>query len=155
MIKGMLFGHQKNKKKHMKQIFTLIVVLMLNQIGKAQGQPDAKTEEKIQAMEVGYISQKLNLTSEEAQRFWPVYNEYKKDINQVLRNFKQTPDADVLDRDQKILDVRKRYRDRFVGVIGQPRVRTFFQAEGDFRRALMNRIKSNPQRPMLQRRNRN
>ncbi|MFN5134949.1 MAG: hypothetical protein ACK5DG_06485 [Chitinophagaceae bacterium] len=141
----------------MKQIFTLVTVFIITLTAKAQDQiqPDPKTEEKIQAMEVGYISQKLNLTSEEAQKFWPVFNEYKRDINQVLRSFKKMPDGDVLDRDQKILDVRKRYRDRFAGVIGQPRVRTFFEAEVAFRRALVNRIKNNPQRPMMQRRNRN
>lgn len=143
----------------MKQIFTLTVALFLLMAGYAQEQPqqqpDPKTEEKIQAMEVGYISQKLNLSTEEAQKFWPIYNEYKKDIHLVLRNYKQNPDADMLDRDQKILDIRKRYRDRFTGVIGPLRVRTFFQAEGDFRKALMNRLKSSPQRPMLQRRNRN
>lgn len=141
----------------MKQIFTLVTVFILSLAAKAQDQiqPDPKTEEKIQAMEVGYISQKLNLTSEEAQKFWPVFNDYKRDINQVLRSFKKTPDGDILDRDQKILDIRKRYRDRFAGVIGQPRVRTFFEAEGAFRRALVNRIKNNPQRPMIQRRNRN
>jgi len=141
----------------MKQIFTLVTVFILSLAAKAQDQiqPDPKTEEKIQAMEVGYISQKLNLTSEEAQKFWPVFNDYKRDINQVLRSFKKTPEGDILDRDQKILDIRKRYRDRFAGVIGQPRVRTFFEAEGAFRRALVNRIKNNPQRPMIQRRNRN
>jgi hypothetical protein len=141
----------------MKQIFTLVTVFILSLAAKAQDQiqSDPKTEEKIQAMEVGYISQKLNLTSEEAQKFWPVFNDYKRDINQVLRSFKKTPDGDILDRDQKILDIRKRYRDRFAGLIGQPRVRTFFEAESAFRRALVNRIKNNPQRPMMQRRNRN
>ena len=140
----------------MKQMFTLAVLLMIGIAAAAQdAQPDPKAEEKIQAMEVGYISQKLGLTTEEAQKFWPIFNDYKKDINQAIRNFKRNPDADELDRDQKILDIRKRYRDRFAGVIGQPRVRTFFKAEGDFRRALMNRIKNSPQRPLLQRRNRN
>ncbi|MBS4063340.1 MAG: hypothetical protein KGZ74_02215 [Chitinophagaceae bacterium] len=140
----------------MKQIFTLIVFSFIFLAANAQEQqPDPKTEEKIQAMEVGYISQKLNLTTEEAQKFWPIYNDYKKDINQALRTFRNTPDADVLDRDQKIIDIRKKYRDRFIGIIGQPRVNTFFRAEGDFRKALMNRLKSSPQRPMLQRRNRN
>jgi Skp family chaperone for outer membrane proteins len=141
----------------MKQIFTIVFVFILSLAVKSQDQvqPDPKTAEKIQAMEVGYISQKLNLTTDEAQKFWPVFNEYKREVNDALRNFKKTPDADILDRDQKILDIRKKYRDRFAGVIGQPRVRTFFQAEGDFRRALMNRIKNNPQRPVMPRRNRN
>ncbi len=140
----------------MKQIFTLMVFsFMFLAVNAQEQQPDPKAEEKIQAMEVGYISQKLNLSTEEAQKFWPIYNEYKRDINQVIKTFKNNPDADILDRDQKIIDVRKKYRDRFTGVIGQSRVRTFFQAEGDFRKAIINRVKNSPQRPMLQRRNRN
>jgi hypothetical protein len=143
----------------MKQVFTLMVLLFMKVvIATAQEQlpqPDPKAEEKIEAMEVGYISQKLNLTTEEAQKFWPIYNEYKRDLKQVMKAYKNNPDADILDRDQKIIDVRKKYRDRFVGVIGQPRVKVFYKAEGDFRRALMNRLKNHPNRPMLQRRNRN
>jgi hypothetical protein len=144
----------------MKKMFTLLVLLftvagMATAQEQAPQQPDPKMEEKIDAMEVGYISQKLNLTTEEAQKFWPVYNEYKRDLKQVLKAYKNNPDADVLDRDQKIIDVRKKYRDRFIGVIGQQRVKVFYKAEGDFRRALMNRLKNRPNKPMLQRRSRN
>lgn len=147
----------------MKQIFTLLLTLSLLAKGFAQeqAQPPAQqpdqnqhTEEKIKALEVGYISQKLNLTSDEAQKFWPIFNDYKREVNGVLRTFKNNPDADILDRDQKILDIRKRYRERFAGVIGQPRVRTLFKAEGDFRAALINRLKNRPNKPVLQRRNR-
>ncbi|MBX9782025.1 MAG: hypothetical protein K2X48_01915 [Chitinophagaceae bacterium] len=145
----------------MKQIFTLLLAFGLFAKGFAQDQAqpparqtDENTQEKIKALEVGYISQKLNLTSEEAQKFWPIFNDYKREVNGVLRTFKNDPDADILDRDQKILDIRKRYRDRFAGVIGQPRVRTLFKAEGDFRAALINRLKNRPNKPMLQRRNR-
>jgi hypothetical protein len=139
----------------MKQIFTLLLVLSISLVGFGQEQPDPKAEEKIQAMEVGYISQKLNLTTEEAQKFWPIYNDYKRDVRDVLKNYRTNPNADVLEKDKKIIDIKLKYRDRFVTVIGQPRVRTLFQAEGDFRRALMNRLKNSPQRPQLQRRGRN
>ncbi|XVJ66567.1 MAG: hypothetical protein HEQ40_10570 [Lacibacter sp.] len=139
----------------MKQIFTLLFFVTAVTATYAQEQPDPKAEEKIKAMEVGYISQKLNLSTEEAQKFWPIYNDYKRDVREVMKSYRNDPDADILEKDKKIIDLKMRYRDRFAGVIGQPRVRTFFQAEGDFRRALMNRLKNNPQRPMLQRRGRN
>lgn len=139
----------------MKKIFTLLFFVSAISVTYAQEQPELKAEEKIQAMEVGYISQKLNLTTEEAQKFWPIYNDYKRDVREVMKSYRNNPDADILEKDKKIIDIKMRYRDRFTSVIGQPRVRTFFQAEGDFRRALMNRLKNNPQRPMLQRRGRN
>ena len=40
--------------------------------------PEPPKKEKMEAMRVGFITQKLDLTSEEAQKFWPVYNEFQK-----------------------------------------------------------------------------
>jgi len=117
--------------------------------------PDPKQEEKIQTLEIAFISRKLNLTTDEAQKFWPVYNEYKRDMRQVMINQRNNPNKDVVDNDQKILDVRKKYRERFVGVIGQPRMNKFFQAEREFRGVLLNQLKNRPDRPIQQRRNRN
>lgn len=134
----------------------IIGLLCMTVISFAQEQkPDPKQEEKIQALEIAFISRKLNLTPDEAQKFWPVYNEYKKDMRQLMISQKNNPDKDVLDNDQKVIDVRKKYRDRFIGVIGQPRMNNFFQAEREFRGVLLNQLKNRPNRPMLQRRSKN
>ena len=141
----------------MKPLFTIIIMLF-SVAGTAiaqQQQPDPKQEEKIQTLEIAFISRKLNLTTDEAQKFWPVYNEYKRDMRQVMINQKNNPNKDVVDNDQRILDVRKKYRERFVGVIGQPRMNNFFQAEREFRGVLLNQLKNRPNRPIQQRRNRN
>lgn len=34
--------------------------------------------EKIRALKTAYITEGLNLTSQEAQQFWPIYNEYEQ-----------------------------------------------------------------------------
>jgi len=142
----------------MKTIFTFLIALIGFTgiaLAQEQPQPDPKQEEKIQALEIAFISRKLELTPDEAQRFWPVYNDYKKDMRQVMINQKNNPNKDVVDNEQKLIDVRKKYRDRFIGVIGQPRMNKFFQAEREFRGVLLNQLKNRPNKPMLQRRNRN
>ncbi len=121
----------------------------------AQEQPDNKEQEKIQALEIAFISRKLNLNENEAQRFWPVYNEYKRDVRQVMLTQRNNPKRDVLDNEQMLIDVRKKYKERFVGVIGQPRMNKFFEAEREFRGVLLNQLKNRPNKPVLQRRNRN
>ena len=133
----------------------MIVALSLTSYVYAQDQPDPKEQEKIQALEIAFISRKLNLTTDEAQRFWPIYNEYKRDVRQVMIAQKNNSNRDIVDDEQKIIDVRKKYRDRFVGVIGQPRMNKFFQAEREFRGVLLNQLKNRPNRPMLQRQKRN
>jgi hypothetical protein len=139
----------------MKKIFTLTVLLIsiTGFVFAQEQQPDPKQEEKIQALEIAFISRKLDLTPDEAQKFWPIYNEYKKEVRQVTMNERNNPDEIV--REQKILDVRKKYSGRFVGVIGQPRMNKFFQAEREFRGVLLNQLKNRPNKPMLQRRNKN
>ncbi len=133
----------------------MIVACSLTSYVYAQDQPDQKEQEKIQALEIAFISRKLNLNTEEAQRFWPIYNEYKRDVRQVMVTQKNNSNRDIVDDEQKIIDVRKKYRDRFVGVIGQPRMNKFFQAEREFRGVLLNQLKNRPNRPMLQRQKRN
>ncbi len=137
----------------MKKVITIILALAFSRTGYvyAQEQPNPKDHEKIKALEIAFISRKLNLTENEAQRFWPVYNEYKRDVNQVMLTQRRNPNKDVVDDEQKIVDVRKKYRERFVGVIGQPRMNKFFQAEREFRGVLLNQLKNRPNKPMLQR----
>jgi hypothetical protein len=62
-------------------------------------------------------------------------------------NQKNQPERDLLDFEQNMLDVRKKYKNQFSGVIGQSRMNQFFKAEHEFRGILLNRIKNNPNRP--------
>lgn len=134
----------------------LVLAFSLTGYVYAQDQPEPKEQEKkIIALEIAFISRKLNLTENEAQRFWPVYNEYKRDVNHVMLTQRNNPAKDVVDDEQRVLDIRKKYRDRFVGVIGQPRMNKFFQAEREFRGVLLNQLKNRPNKPMLQRQKRN
>jgi len=85
---------------------------------------------KIQAMEVAYMTKELNLTPEEAQRFWPVFNKYREDVRSVLNNRSNT---DQLEKQQQVLDLRKRYRNDFSRILTQERANRVFSSEDQFR----------------------
>lgn len=57
----------------MKTKFTIVLLLIFSSLF-SQGMKEKK--EKIKALKVAYITEKLNLTTEEAQKFWPVYNTF-------------------------------------------------------------------------------
>jgi len=59
----------------MKKVFTAIIVLLIVSAFevKAQGQEDL---DKLTAYKIAFFTQKLNLSSAEAEKFWPVYNDY-------------------------------------------------------------------------------
>ena len=50
---------------------------------KAQDPGDETRAEKIQSLKIAFITQKLQLTTDEAEKFWPVYNQYDNEIRSL------------------------------------------------------------------------
>jgi len=81
----------------MKKLQTLSILLFLFSISiHAQGDK----HEKIRALKTAFITQELNLTSADAEKFWPVYNSFeqrKHDLKVKERDeIKNKMDNDVL-----------------------------------------------------------
>jgi hypothetical protein len=111
--------------------FSCIVLLSSAQV--YQQQPiNEKRHQDIEALKVAFISRELELTPEEAQRFWPLYNQYTIELNETIGN---TPD--VLLRDERVLNLRKRYSEQFVRIIGPERLNRMFGAEERFHQLLI------------------
>jgi hypothetical protein len=128
----------KIKKKAMKNFLLILSFLFTGFTSFAQ-QPDAATKrEKIQALKIAFITQKLELTSDEAQRFWPVYNRYEAELHQTMQDNKG---GDVIDNEEKMLNIRKKYRTEFSKVLGQPKMNKLFATEKEFRGVLMRQLK--------------
>jgi hypothetical protein len=60
----------------------LIIFLFVTTISFAQRNQDW---EKINTLKVAFITEKLSLSSKEAQDFWPVYNEYQENRNKLRK----------------------------------------------------------------------
>ena len=132
--------------------FLLILTLFFGSLSVIKAQDDlSKKEEKIQALKIAFITQKLELTSEEAQRFWPVYDRYEGELRQVITEHQN---GDAIDAEEKVLNIKKRYRPEFIKVIGQPKMNTLFNAEREFRGVLVRHLKNRQlqQRPLKLRR---
>ena len=77
----------------MKTKFLLpFLLLFVSTVSFSQGFRGKK--EKVKALKVAYITDELNLTTEEAQRFWPIYNAFD-DKQAELRHEKMKA---ILDR---------------------------------------------------------
>src|SRR5260221_12101410 len=96
----------------MKRLFLLISFVIVCGLAKAQNEqpaePPPQKEQNIEALKVAFISRELNLTPEEAEKFWPVYNQYAQEFRLTSKD-----SPDVLDRDEKVLNLRKRYKEQF------------------------------------------
>lgn len=130
--------------------FLLILTLMLGSFKAVQAQdvdPGDK-QEKIQALYVAYITQELSLSADEAKQFWPLHAQFESEIKGVKADMPQ------LEKEQAILNIKKRYQDRFTRIINADRTERFFKKDGEFRRKLIERLRkmrekrANQQRPL-------
>ena len=123
--------------------FLLILMAISGSISFANAQNgNGQRLEKIQALKIAYITQKLKLTPAEAEKFWPVYNQYTDGIKTLRIN---NIDGDVLENEQKLLDIRKKYKPEFENILGPQRVNDLFTAEKEFRNILIKRLKEQRQ----------
>jgi hypothetical protein len=115
--------------------FSFILTIAI--AGKAQ--PGLRNSDKIKNLEIAFITRELNFTTDEAQHFWPVFNNYKKEFK-VLSS-KKTIDEDILEKQQRILDFRKKYKSEFQKVIPSEKVNQFFIVEAKFREMIRKELK--------------
>lgn len=63
---------------------TLIITLLLTMNLAAQS-PEKR--ERIKSLKVAFITEKLQLTESEAQKFWPIYNTFEESMHQFRKDF--------------------------------------------------------------------
>jgi hypothetical protein len=113
----------------------LVLVLWLALPGMAQNaapgpgmqQPNGGA---LEAYKIAFITKRLNLTPEEAQRFWPIYNQYAAEIRQAYLAYRDNKNEILLD--ESLLNIRKKYNPGFSKALGPNKANDFFRAEKDF-----------------------
>ncbi len=91
----------------------------------------AQDGERLQALKIAYLTKKLDLSPEEAQRFWPIYNQYTTDIRTIRQEQKQKNGTEI-EVEEKILNVRKKYSSELTKALSPDKVNTFFRSEKEF-----------------------
>ncbi|MCY7420528.1 MAG: hypothetical protein LH478_02165 [Chitinophagaceae bacterium] len=115
----------------MKKILLLTLFLLnINYFCYSQAE---NRRNNIEAIQIAYLTRDLSLSVEEAQKFWPVYNEYRDELLAVR---KEVRNDEVL-FEEKVLNIRKKYKTDFKKVLGtDQRVNQVFVAEKSFRELL-------------------
>jgi hypothetical protein len=116
--------------------FFLYIFLFIGFAAQAQQPENSNKEQKIEALYIAYMSKELKLSGEEAQKFWPIHSEFDTELRGV------NPSLSVLQRQQAVLDIKKKYQDRFSRVLGAGRTNEFFLKDGEFRVKLIERLKA-------------
>jgi hypothetical protein len=131
-----------------KKIFLLFgFITFATLLTEAQVPGNERVGEKIRSLEIGYLTKQLQLTPQEAEKFWPVFNQYRKETRAIMLDEKLT---DQLEIDQKLLDVRKKYKKNFTTILGADRAQEVYDSEDRFkalvRKEMNRRIKARQER---------
>lgn len=144
----------------MKKIITFICISLFLSFS-IQAQKSKESRKKIRALKIAYITEQLNLTASEAERFWPLYNVYNKEQNTIRGNFRtslrNTARRDEintvneeqakklvqlkLQTDKKLYESQKKFIDKMIGIISYKKIITLQMAEIEFGRKLMRKYK--------------
>lgn len=141
----------------MKNLLILFSSLVLSLL--IQAQPPKSQKEKIESLRIAFITNKLALTPDEAKTFWPVYNQYTKELENLRKNFKSSVDLESVDftkltnaeaektinevvgQKQAELDIQKKYVQEFKKVLPATKVLLLLKTEADFRKLLLEKLK--------------
>src|SRR5687767_904503 len=77
--------------KAIKIIAAFIITALFSSVVYAQpgGGPPPEKREQIESMKIAFLTNKLSLTPEEAQQFWPVYNQYQDELHKLRENHRK------------------------------------------------------------------
>ena len=131
-----------------------------------QMERDPKAREKIEAARIAVITNKLGLTPEQAEKFWPIYREFTEKRQEMRKEFKSEQDkagtaglspeqqqklVDLgLQLKQRELDLEKNYSGRLLKVISADQMLRLRPAEKEFQRMLVQQLQQ--RRAMQERR---
>ncbi|HSD14249.1 MAG TPA: hypothetical protein VLB74_06350 [Flavobacterium sp.] len=138
-----------------------IVFLLISTFSFAQ--PNDEKREQIKQLKVAFITTELNLSKEEAEKFWPIYNTFEEKQfemrHEKMRNLKKRMDGESVDKmsekeaatllaqmeetEEKMFQLRKKLSSDLRPVIGSVKILKLKKAEDDFNRKLIKQIKEN------------
>lgn len=135
----------------------LFCLLMINTSVFAQPGERPK-KEKVEELKIAFITTELDLKSEEAQKFWPVYNELsdklqaenkkQRQIRQdLMNNSASYSEAEYKTKSEALLDgairesqLWKEYHAKIAAVIGYKKATKLLSLEQRFKKELLNRL---------------
>ncbi|WP_162055562.1 hypothetical protein [Pontibacter pamirensis] len=115
----------------------------------------SERKENVEAAKIAFLTDKMGLTPEQSQKFWPLYNEHEAKRRALVKgyriNFRQNidelTDAQVEARVSKIFDLKekelaldKEYASIYQNVISVKQLVKLYRGEREFTKLLLKRL---------------
>ena len=152
------------KSETMKKTVFIFIMIIFPVVRVTAQNPNM---EKLNSYKIGFFTKKLNLTSAEAEKFWPVYNEYQKQKNQIqqgkialIRNFNQNESTLSQNQlteigDKLVSSIEEEsnlavsFHKKLKEVLSPEKVIRFYQAENQYKAQLLNELQKRQEQRVL------
>jgi predicted signal transduction protein with EAL and GGDEF domain len=126
--------------------------------GRKLGQQRQQKKERVKQLKIAYFTEELELTEDEAEKFWPVYNEMEQKMkdekkkknaatNAIKTGIDTLSDSEIETKMKEALDARiqeaevqKEYLLKIGDVIGFKKAAKVVSLEAQFKRELVKRL---------------
>jgi len=150
------------------QHLSFLFLLLSGPVLWAQPGGGRPKHQKVEELKIAFISTELNLTSEEAQKFWPVYNEMSDKLKaenrkqreitkELYTNAEAYSEADFQKKSEVFLEsgvreaqIKKEYHAKIAATIGYKKATKLLSLEQRFKKELLDRLngpEGGPERP--------
>ncbi len=141
----------------MKKFLTLVAVFIV--FGTAAQRPEQKEKKKeqIKSLKIGFITNQLSLTNEEASKFWPIYNAFevkqqeikKQKLNLILDELHKDSLDKISDKEatailaqievaeDELFQLKKKFITSLKGVISPLKILKLKKVEENFTKKLL------------------
>jgi hypothetical protein len=146
-------------------ILTLLLLFPAIVWGQMEHPSELSPEKRkeIESMKVAYLTNQMDLTPEEAQVFWPVYNQYRDEMDihrkegrKKYKDFKskrsELSDEELIkqmdykfDHERQAIAIEERYFKKFTEILAPKKVMTMLEAEQGFKRELLRKVRGERQ----------
>lgn len=133
------------------------VFISVPAMSQDKDEPSNDQKERVEALKRAFITERLNLSVTEAEKFWPVFNEFedkKKEVKKAIKQAHKACEADpkneklLLEKVAVITQKRKEEADldeKFIKdilpILGAERAGKLLGIEEEFRKKLMDELK--------------
>jgi len=141
----------------------ILLSLLTTLTGMAQQKLDPQTLELIKTKKIAFLTEQIGLTSQEAQKFWPIYNEFDKekaalmDKKRELEARGDAPKSGMKEADFRQLAIEmasihskegklsEAYNLKFLNILSAEKVVKLYLAETKFRATLLHDFRRSQQ----------
>jgi len=145
-------------KRHLVALLFCCALTLVGTVALAQTSRPQDRKESVEAAKMAFLTDKMGLTTEQSQKFWPLYNEYEAKRRELVKAYRSgyRQDVDQLSEQEakarldsmfstqeKELELEKEYVARYQRVITPNQIIKLYRSEREFTKLLLKKLDNN------------